>query len=348
MPRDASGNMTLPATNPVVADTDITTTWANGTLADLAAEVEDSLSRSGKGGMLVPFQNFDGTVTFPGISFTNDTTTGFSRSAAGLAVSIAENRVARWTEDGLSLVSGAVQSEVVDSGTAVGFALNTDSALSTTGAKLLSLANAGTEKCSVDKDGEVSVASGYSTGSGHLTSGVANDASAVGFSLNTAVSLSTTGAKLLSLQNNGVEKFAIDKDGIITVGLPQPNYTISSGSTGTFNTQSASLVEVTNATATITAAGSRPVEVSLIPDGSANNCSFRAAVDGGDYGSYVVYRGTTVVAQGIINTVSGVGSSLLAVDVPDAGAHTYSIKVVTQTSTTTIYCEYMKLYAKEI
>lgn len=88
MPRDSSGNMTLPATNPVVADTDITTTWANGTMADLAAEIEDSLSRSGKGGMLVPFQNSDGTVSEPGVTFTNDTTTGLYRSGSGLAVSL--------------------------------------------------------------------------------------------------------------------------------------------------------------------------------------------------------------------------------------------------------------------
>ena len=88
MPRDSSGNMSLPATNPVVADTDITTTWANGTMSDLAAEVEDSLSRSGKGGMLVPFQNMDGTVSAPGVTFTNDTGTGLYRPSGGLAVTV--------------------------------------------------------------------------------------------------------------------------------------------------------------------------------------------------------------------------------------------------------------------
>ena len=105
MPRDASGNMTLPATNPVVADTDITTTWANGTMSNLAAEVEDSLSRSGKGGMLVPFQNLDGTDIEPGITFANDTSTGFVRSATGIGVSIAGSRVARWLSTGLSSVA---------------------------------------------------------------------------------------------------------------------------------------------------------------------------------------------------------------------------------------------------
>jgi len=52
MPRDASGNMTLPAGNPVVSHSTASSTAQNQTLADLAAEIQDSLSRSGKGGML--------------------------------------------------------------------------------------------------------------------------------------------------------------------------------------------------------------------------------------------------------------------------------------------------------
>lgn len=89
MPRDSSGQMTLTSGNPVVSGTTIDSSWANTTVADLAAEIEDSLSRSGKGGMLVPFNNSDGTVTAPGITFTNGTGTGFYRSAAGLGVAVA-------------------------------------------------------------------------------------------------------------------------------------------------------------------------------------------------------------------------------------------------------------------
>lgn len=105
MPRDANGNVTLPAGNPVVADTDITSDWANTTLADVAAVAEDSLSRSGKGGMLVPFAHLDGTVAAPGITFTNQTGTGFSRSASGLGVSVAGSEVARFTTAGLRSVA---------------------------------------------------------------------------------------------------------------------------------------------------------------------------------------------------------------------------------------------------
>lgn len=88
MPRDSSGNMTLPAGNPVVADTKITTAWANPTMSDLASEIEDSLSRSGKGGMLVPFQHSDGTAVSPGITFTNQTGSGLYRPSGGVGVSV--------------------------------------------------------------------------------------------------------------------------------------------------------------------------------------------------------------------------------------------------------------------
>jgi len=51
MSRDANGTYYLPAGNPVVSGTVITTAWANPTMADIATALSDSLSRSGKGGM---------------------------------------------------------------------------------------------------------------------------------------------------------------------------------------------------------------------------------------------------------------------------------------------------------
>ena len=84
MPRDLSGNMTLPTGNPVVTGTSISSSVHNTTTADLAAEIQDSLSRSGKGGMLAPFLNSDGSETTPGITFTSETNTGWYRSAAGV------------------------------------------------------------------------------------------------------------------------------------------------------------------------------------------------------------------------------------------------------------------------
>ena len=76
MPRDASGNMTLVAGNPVQSNTVISSTWANPTMSDLANELTQSLDRSGRGGMLVPFLNVDGTAGAPGITFTNEPVSG--------------------------------------------------------------------------------------------------------------------------------------------------------------------------------------------------------------------------------------------------------------------------------
>ena len=110
MPRDASGNMTLPATNPVVANTDITTTWANGTISDLAAEIEDSLSRSGKGGMLVPFQHSSGNASAPGVTFTAETTSGLYYSSSTVGMSILGNLKQLWAA-ALSTVKTAMKVE---------------------------------------------------------------------------------------------------------------------------------------------------------------------------------------------------------------------------------------------
>lgn len=82
MSRDASGNYTLPVGNPVVTATAITVTWGNTTMSDIATEMTDSLSRSGKGGMLAAVGFNDGTVSLPGISWVSDPNSGFYRIGA--------------------------------------------------------------------------------------------------------------------------------------------------------------------------------------------------------------------------------------------------------------------------
>ena len=103
MPRDSNGNMTLVAGNPVVTDTTISSSWANTTLADLASEIQDSLSRSGKGGMLVSFNFANGTLGNPGITFTNDSTTGVRLNAAG------DMRVVVSAADVIKLLTGGIE-----------------------------------------------------------------------------------------------------------------------------------------------------------------------------------------------------------------------------------------------
>lgn len=80
MPRDAGGNYSLPAGNPVVSGTTIDSTWANDTMTDLSSEMQDSVSRSGKGPMLAALQLADGTLNAPSLTFASEPTTGVFRS----------------------------------------------------------------------------------------------------------------------------------------------------------------------------------------------------------------------------------------------------------------------------
>lgn len=84
MSRNASGTYSVPGTvNPVITGTDITTNWANTTLADVAQGITDSLDRQGRGSMLAALKLVDGALATPGLTFANDTGAGFARLASG-------------------------------------------------------------------------------------------------------------------------------------------------------------------------------------------------------------------------------------------------------------------------
>lgn len=82
MPRDSNGNYTLPLAD-VIGGQPITATWANETMADIAAAMTDSLSRSGDGGMEDPFTLFNGSSGAPGLSFIDEPTMGWYRAGSG-------------------------------------------------------------------------------------------------------------------------------------------------------------------------------------------------------------------------------------------------------------------------
>ena len=83
MPRDGSGGYTPPAGNPVLPNTTIESNWANSTVNDLGAEIQDSLSRSGKGTMSVPFRAVDGSAAMPGYTFASELNSGIYRAGPG-------------------------------------------------------------------------------------------------------------------------------------------------------------------------------------------------------------------------------------------------------------------------
>lgn len=106
--RNSGGTYSLPAGNPVVSGTAISSTVHNTTMTDLGTEITDSLNRSGKGAMLAPLQGSVGTVSLPGYTFNGDTDTGLYRIGAnnpGMAVGGA--KIQEWAA-GSSTFSQAV------------------------------------------------------------------------------------------------------------------------------------------------------------------------------------------------------------------------------------------------
>lgn len=83
MSRNSSGTYSLPAGNPVVTGTTITSSWANTTLTDIANALTDSLSRTGQGGMSAGLPLFDGTGALPGLAWATELTSGMYRFGAG-------------------------------------------------------------------------------------------------------------------------------------------------------------------------------------------------------------------------------------------------------------------------
>lgn len=103
MPRNAAGVYTLPLP-PVEPNTVIESGWANDTLADIAEAIEQSLSRTGQGGMLAPFRMVDGTVASPAISFIAEPSSGLWRQSSGvLGMSVQGVNQQTWNNNGTTL-----------------------------------------------------------------------------------------------------------------------------------------------------------------------------------------------------------------------------------------------------
>tara|TARA_R110002020_G_scaffold230092_5_gene440886 strand:+ start:10217 stop:11008 length:792 start_codon:yes stop_codon:yes gene_type:complete len=117
MPRDSSGNYTPDASNPVTAGTTIETSWANPTVADFSQAVTDSLDRNGRGGMLVPFKNLDGTVSAPGMTWNSETSLGIYRAGTqDMRVSVGGADVMRWIAGKIQAWDGAAWQDVNNAG----------------------------------------------------------------------------------------------------------------------------------------------------------------------------------------------------------------------------------------
>lgn len=157
---------------------------------------------------------------------------------------------------------------IIDSATAVAFTVDTTDTLSTSGAKLLSLKNAGTEEFYVTFAGDVW------TDSGVFVSDVASGGDAFVLDADNAFSA----GNLLSLTNNSLEKFAVDYQGGFTAAQAS---TITAGG-----------LTISGGGVTIT--GNSTITGTL----------------GGLTGLTVVSGGATITAGGILNDVGTITSSV--------------------------------------
>lgn len=108
MSRNSGGTHTLPAGNPVVTGTTISSSWANTTLSDISTEITNSLDRGGRGAMTAGLPLFAGTVAAPGLTFNNDLDTGlYEIGPNNPAISANGTKVQEWAA-AASTVTGAL------------------------------------------------------------------------------------------------------------------------------------------------------------------------------------------------------------------------------------------------
>lgn len=115
MPRNGTGTYSLPQP-PFVAGTVISSAAVNSDFNDIATALTGSLPRDGQAGMTGQFKSVDGSTVAPGISFSNEPTSGLNRASAGvvgvsiLGTSIGSFTSAGWTGSVVSIVgsNGAV------------------------------------------------------------------------------------------------------------------------------------------------------------------------------------------------------------------------------------------------
>ena len=168
MPRNGSGTYTLPAGNPVTSGTLIEASWANTTMSDLASAITDSLARNGEGGMTAPMRFADGNVGSPGLSWTNETSTGLYRNGSGdMRVSLQGVDVSIWNSAGLTIPSAkalTVQGNATVGGT---FGATGATTLSST----LAVTGAATLSSTLDVTGQATLSGAVGVGTGTIGSG---------------------------------------------------------------------------------------------------------------------------------------------------------------------------------
>ena len=109
--RNASGTYSSPSAD-FVSGTVINSSTMNAKLTDLGTEITDSLSRTGKGGMLARLRGIDGTSALPAYSFTSETTLGLYRAgAADFRASSNSTDIQKWSSTAITLYQATTLEE---------------------------------------------------------------------------------------------------------------------------------------------------------------------------------------------------------------------------------------------
>lgn len=120
MPRNSGGTYSLPAGNPVVTGTTVSSTWANSTLADIAAELTNSVARDGSGSMDEALLLTNGTASAPSLAFASETTTGiYLEGAQDMRLQVNATNAIKMTAANVTIPLGLVVTQDTPDGSAV-------------------------------------------------------------------------------------------------------------------------------------------------------------------------------------------------------------------------------------
>ena len=251
MSRDGSGNYTLPAGNPVVDGTVIDVDWANPTMADIAVQLNNVLTKDGVVGPSGAFKVVSGTSLLPGLSFNGHTNTGLWDDTLSAGWSF--RGVAHWTSSASLLTANVAMA---------GSSLTLSSTLGVTGLITASGGVSGnltgnvtgnltgnvTGNCSgsagsvawANVSGAPTAVSAFSNDSGYLTSGTVGTY---------APSLTGTGASGtwgISISGNAATATTATTANALNTGN---NYQMNALGVGTANSTAGSIYATANITA---------------------------------------------------------------------------------------------------
>lgn len=272
MPRDGSGVYSLPAGNPVVTLTTITSAWANTTMSDVATALTQSLATTGVTSMTGPLKVVDGVVGAPGLAWAAETTSGWYRiSANSFGFSVGGN---------LSLSVNSSRAWSIAAPTA-GVALKISSFAGTSGLDINQ--NSGTAHLTFSRSAAVV---GY-VGTGELVAGAAAGdivvrtiGTAINFSVDNGTSssvvIANTGAMTVKTPSSGVA-LTVNAGAAGVASIRYAN-SIADGTDITLSSSGTSIILAQSAT--WTALDLRTAGNSRIQVGSAGNTTINAPSSG--------------------------------------------------------------------